>query len=547
MGRHADTTSARRVQRPAPIALIVALVVVALVAGGVVWWLAGSGGSDDDCATTSTIRVTVAPELGDVAQELLAEPQDLGGGACAAAEVTAQEPLQTVGDLGALEGSALPQVWVPDSSLWAVRAGEAPLDASGSMATSPVVLGTSSAAADELGWSATPPPWGQALSGARPVAVPDLAASAEGVAALAAVRSSLGGGDAADNAVVQAVLAARRGPSVTPADALASAQAGDTDAPLVPMSEQEVISVNRGAEDPSLVAVYPAEGSPELDYPVLRVGSPSDDDRSAVDAVVRRLTSEAARTAVLTAGFRDADGTAPTDPGPGVREEAPEVLAVDAEQVQSLLAELARLAAPSRLLTVMDVSQSMEAPAGDGTRATLMRDAALSALQLLPGNAAGGIWAFAYQLQGDQDWIELAPIREMDAEVDGGTQREFLAEQFESLPDRLTPGGTGLYDTALAAVRAARDQYDPNAVSSVVLITDGTNEDDTGIALDELLQTLQSEADPQRPVKVIGVALGPDADIAALEQIASATGGAAYSAVDPTDLQDVLFDALRQR
>jgi hypothetical protein len=48
-------------------------------------------------------------------------------------------------------------------------------------------------------------------------------------------------------------------------------------------------------------------------------------------------------------------------------------------------------------------------------------------------------------------------------------------------------------------------------------------------------------------VKVIGVALGPDADLAALEQIAEATEGAAYSAVDPADLQTVLFDALRQR
>ncbi|MGY1774458.1 VWA domain-containing protein [Geodermatophilus sp. SYSU D00804] len=546
MGRHADTTSARRVQRPAPIALVVALLVVALVAGGVVWWLAGSG-SSDGCGTTRTVRVTVAPELGDVAQDLLAEPQDLGGGACAAAEVAAQEPLQTVGDLSALEGSALPQVWVPDSSLWTVRAGDAPLDPSGSMATSPVVLGTSRAAADALGWSEQAPQWSEALSGARPVAVPDLAASAEGVAALAAVRTSLGGGDAADNAVVQAVLAARRGPAVSPADALATAQSGDPGSPLVPVSEQEVISVNRGAEDPQLVAVYPAEGSPELDYPVLRVGSPGDDDRAAVDAVVRALTSEAARTAVLAAGFRDADGTAPTDPGPGVREQAPEVLPVDAEQVQGLLAELARLAAPSRLLTVIDVSQSMEAPAGNGTRATLARDAAKSALTLIPGTSSIGLWVFAYQLQGEQDWVELAPIRTLDEEVDGGTQRDALDEQLDTLPGRLSPGGTGLFDTALAAVRAAREQYDPNAVSSVVLVTDGTNEDSSGIALDELVQTLQDEADPQRPVKVIGVALGPDADVAALEQIAQATGGAAYSAVDPNDLQGVLFDALRQR
>ncbi len=546
MGRHADTSTVRRTPRSAPVAVVAALVVLALVAGGLVWWLAGGAGSGD-CDRTRTVRVAVAPELGAVAQELLDEPQDLGGGTCAVAEVTAQEPLQTVGDLSALEGSALPHVWVPDSTLWTVRAGDADLDASGSMATSPVVLGTSRAAADALGWTASPPDWRAALSGERPIAVPDLAASAEGVAALAAVQSSLGGGDQADNAVVQAVLAARRGPATTPADALAAASANDVDAPLVPISEQEILSVTRVDEESQLVAVYPAEGSPQLDYPVLRVGSPADDDRAAVDAVVRTLTSGAARTAVLDAGFRDAEGTAPTEPGPGVQEEAPEALAVDPEGVQALLGELSRLAAPSRLLTVIDVSASMEAPAGDGTRATLARDAARSALTLIPGTSSIGLWVFAHQLQGEQDWQELAPIRTLAEEVDGSTQRELLDRELEGIPDRLDPGGTGLFDTTLAAFRSAQEQYDPEAVSSVVIVTDGTNEDSGGIGIDELLQTLAGEADPQRPVKVIGVALGPDADITALQQIADATGGAAYSAVDPTDLQDVLFDALRQR
>ncbi len=546
MGRHADTSTVRRTQRPAPVALLVALVVLALVAGGLVWWLAaGSGGSD--CEENRTVRVAVAPELGAVAQQLLDEPQDLGGGACAVAEVTAQEPLQTVGDLSALEGSALPHVWVPDSSLWTVRAGDADLDASGSMATSPVVLGTSRAAADALGWTASPPDWRAALSGERPIAVPDLAGSAEGVSALAAVQTSLGGGDQADNAVVQAVLAARRGPATTPAEALEAAARNDVDAPLVPISEQEVITANRLAPESQLVAVYPAEGSPQLDYPVLRVGSPADDDRAAVDAVVRTLTSAAARTAVLDAGFRDAEGTAPTEPGPGVQEQAPEALEVDPEGVQALLGELSRLAAPSRLLTVIDVSASMEAPAGDGTRATLARDAARSALTLIPGTSSIGLWVFAHQLEGEQDWQELAPIRTLTDEVDGSTQRELLDRELETIPDRLDPGGTGLYDTTLAAFRSAQEQYDPEAVSSVVIVTDGTNEDASGIGIDELLQALAAEADPQRPVKVIGVALGPDADITALQQIGDATGGAAYSAVDPTDLQDVLFDALRQR
>jgi Ca-activated chloride channel family protein len=84
-------------------------------------------------------------------------------------------------------------------------------------------------------------------------------------------------------------------------------------------------------------------------------------------------------------------------------------------------------------------------------------------------------------------------------------------------------------------------------VTSVVIITDGKDEDEDTIGLDALVQSLGAEVDPDRPVKVIGIALGPDADMGALEQIAAATGGAAYSAVDENDLQTVLFDALRKR
>ena len=216
--------------------------------------------------------------------------------------------------------------------------------------------------------------------------------------------------------------------------------------------------------------------------------------------------------------------------------------------MQALLARLTSLAAPSRILAVFDVSTSMEAPVGGGTRATLARDAAKATLSLVPGDFALGLWAFAYHLDGDQDWAELVPTRELDADVEGRPQRDVLDEQLNSIPERLTPGGTGLYDTTLAAVRAAREDYDPTAVNSILVLTDGTNEDDDeGIALDRLLETLRSEANPERPVKVIGVALGPDADLEALEQIAEASGGAAYSAVDPADLQTVLFDALRQR
>jgi Bacterial extracellular solute-binding protein/von Willebrand factor type A domain len=544
MGRHADPTALRR---SAPLPLIAAgVVVVLLVAGGLVWWLTAS----EACETRRTVGVTVAPELGGLVEELLAEPIELDGGVCAVADVTAREPLQTVGDLAALEAEALPDVWVPDSSLWVARAGDAPLEAVGSMASSPVVLATSRDAAESLGWTASAPGWGQALAGQQALAVPDLATSAEGLAALSAVRTALGGGEDADNAVVQAVLAAARGPVVSPSDALAAGMEGGADAPLVPVSEQEVYATNRDAEDSSLVAVYPSDGSPSLDYPVVRVGSAGGHQDAAVAATVQVLTSEAARTATRDAGFRDQEGAAPrgAGEGTGIQEAAPTALQLDPAGVQTLVARLSSLAAPSRILAVFDVSASMEARVGNGTRATLARDAAKATLSLVPGDFALGLWAFAYQLDAGQDWTELVPTRELDADVDGRPQRDVLDEQLDSIPERLTPGGTGLYDTTLDAVRAAREDYDPTAVNSVLVLTDGTNEDDdAGIALDQLLQTLRSEANPQRPIKVIGVALGPDADLEALEQIAEATAGAAYSAVDPSDLRTVLFDALRQR
>jgi hypothetical protein len=552
MGRHADTRAGTSNARPALVAGVAALALV-VVAGLLVWWFAGRGGDSDIAAADCTVvRVTVAPELGSLVEDLLADPQPLDGSGCAIAEVTDQEPLQTVADLGALDTGALPQVWVPDSSLWLARAEGTELETTGSVATSPLVLATSRAAVGQLGWSKSAPTWGEALATGRPVAVPDLAASAEGLTALAAVRQSLGGDEDADNAVVQAVLAAGRGEVPSPADALEAGSEGGADAPLVPVSEQEVITANSGTDSASLVAVYPRDGSPALDYPATRVGPTPDDVRPAVDAVLRALTSGTARDQVLSAGFRDADGSAPEDAGPdtGVHKSAPDALELDPTALQALLARLSSLATPSRLLTVIDVSTSMSAPAGaGGTRATLARDATKSALTLLPDSYSGGVWAFAYRLEGDQDWTELAPLRTFGADAGGGkSQRQLIDEQFDTLPDRLSPGGTGLYDTTLAAVRAAREAYDPAAVNSVVLITDGENDDDhSGIELPALLDTLRAEADPGRPVKVVGIGLGPDADLDALREIADATGGTAYPALDPEDLQSVLFDAIRRR
>ncbi len=549
MGRHADPDATDRRFPPILVAAGTAVVLIVAAGGGLVWWLSGNDDEAAGCTSRSSVSVTVTPELADLAEDLFADPAALGADGCVTAEVTAQEPLQTAGDLAAdLEDESLPDVWVPDSSLWFPRAGDAEIVAGASMATSPVVLATSRAVSEARGWDDAPPTWSGALTGTQPVAMPDIAASAEALGTLTALRGSVGGGEAGDTAVVQAVLAADR--AAGGASSALDAAAGDSaDAPLVPVTEQAVYAARAADAGSALVAVYPSGGAPVLDYPVVRVGSPAGDQSRAVDSVVALLTSDTARTAVAEAGFRDADGTAPPAAGEqsGISAEVPEAIVLEPEEVQALFTRLAALAAPSRLLAVVDVSASMEAGVGTGTRATLARDAAKSALALIPGRSALGLWVFARELDGGTDWQELVPTRPLDAEVNGRTQRAVLQEQADSFPSRLSPGGTGLYDTALAAVRKARVDYDPTAVNTVVIITDGTDEDADSIGLDGLLATMASESDPARPVKIIGIALGPDADLSALQRMAEATGGDAYSALDENDLQTVLFDALRQR
>ncbi len=108
-------------------------------------------------------------------------------------------------------------------------------------------------------------------------------------------------------------------------------------------------------------------------------------------------------------------------------------------------------------------------------------------------------------------------------------------------------GGTALYAPTLAAVRSMRANYRLGKENSVAILTDGRDEADDGIDLPHLLATLHAEADPSRPVAVITIGIGPDADLDALRQISEATQGRAYDARDPQDIKRVFTDALLLR
>ncbi|QTX04234.1 VWA domain-containing protein [Agromyces archimandritae] len=244
------------------------------------------------------------------------------------------------------------------------------------------------------------------------------------------------------------------------------------------------------------------------------------------------------------AAFRDSKGSGDIS-ATGVLEEPIEAkpAAAGAAQVE-LLREWSVLNLRSRMLAVIDVSGSMEEPAGNGLRRIdVFQQAAIGAMSKFSGEVELGVWVFSTLRNGGADYEDLSPLAPLGdpghlAEVQGIIQ---------SLPQRLG-GGTGLYDTTLAAVKKVTESYDPNKVNTVLLITDGKNEDEGGgLDLNGLLAELDKIHDPKRPVAVIMIGFGPDTDMDAMTKIAQATGGAAYSATQPEDLGLVLVDAISQR
>ena len=195
------------------------------------------------------------------------------------------------------------------------------------------------------------------------------------------------------------------------------------------------------------------------------------------------------------------------------------------------------------MLSLNDVSGSMLQPAtADMRRIDLFEQAAVRAVNSLSADSSLATWVFSSRRIGGQDWQEIVPF----GPLGDPAHKQRTIDTANGL-DSLVGGGTGLYDSVLAAVQYMRDTYVPGQINLVLLNTDGYNEDDDGLDLPGLLTQLEALRDPAKPVAVIAIGYGPDTDQAALEQIAAATDGAAYQALQPTDIGTVLVDAVTQR
>jgi Ca-activated chloride channel family protein len=501
-----------------------------------------------------------------------------------------------------------PDVWVPASSAWALQVALRqqatkqdvliPLEYP-KLATTPMVMAMPKPMAETLGWPRSTLGWKDLLGavvnqegwkafghpewGAFKLGKTDPNLSTPGLEALiAAVFAATGQTSELsvetlvkeEDKLRQLILGLERAPGQdadTPATFLANLQQADQAGQAlnfvsaVPLDEKSVWDYNRGnasgledgAErakpDVPLVAIYPKEGTLEADHPwvVLRAPWVNDAKRRAAAEFLDYLRSEPIQERFQAAGFRTSEGR----PGPqlsqanGLLPDQPSrVLAPPAPKVVAAALESWNAARKrSNVLAVYDVSGSMkeEVPGTGGrTKMDIVKEAASQALALFAPETNLGTWVFSTNLVGNRDWAESVPIGPTNARLpDGKIRRQVLAEALARL--QATNGDTGLYDTTLAAFRAVQRSYAPQRINIVVLLTDGINDDPSGgIDRAELLRRLKAEQDKERPVRVITIAYGANADAASLKMIADATGGLAFVSRDPRDILHVFTDAI---
>jgi Ca-activated chloride channel family protein len=316
-----------------------------------------------------------------------------------------------------------------------------------------------------------------------------------------------------------------------------------------PALEQEVIAHNKAHPDAPLVAIYP-HSNIEADNPYLVLTNAPwvEAPKQAAAREFLRYVRTSGRTLFADAGYRDTNrrpGSGFTETNGVVSELAglPRgVLLTDA--VNDTINKWTALTRITNALLVLDVSGSMgaEVPGLGKSKLDLTKDAAKQAVDVFQGAGNAGLWSFSSNKSGSKAYVQNVSLGPLDDDLDGVTREQKIKS---AISDLRAGGNTGMYETILAAYNAVQSKYVADATNMVVLLTDGANDDqEKNLTLQGLLDKL-SKGDTKRPVSIVTIALGQDANDRILQQISAATNGPTpYVSKGTYDITEVMQRAI---
>ncbi|MDI6097943.1 substrate-binding domain-containing protein [Actinoplanes sp. NEAU-A12] len=529
------------------------VITVLLVAGGVAWQLMSNGSSQPVTQPSAApvasatqpsvtpcpdpeLTVAVAPEMEPVISQAAATLKPAGQ-RCSAIQVRAEEPGVTV------DAEDQPDVWVPSSSAWLRIAADrkhvyqtsgATLGWSPIVLASPAALTAQYAKDGKTAWAGLI----QAVTEDRVpvITMPDPLITTTGLLSVHGVHAAtaLTTKDPGIAQLRALTLRSRLTEAAADPSALIAQMSRQTDAVtasfqvgVFPVVEQQVTIYQKGGYRIPLIASVPVDGQIEADYPFAV--------RKGVKAgLAEQLRDAISKSAVTAAGFR----TQPTAGGARLPDSAAEMLAPVKQwaQFQSLAFQV---------LLLIDNSGSMNEKIGAGTatKASLLRESGASAAELFNEQTTIGMWYFGAGSVSDPAHTEVVSIGPIAADVGGKSRREALAEKIGAYGPQAS-AGTPLYQSVLDGIAVMRPKVQAGRPAVVVVLTDGTD-GGTRFAMShqDFLKRLGAAQDPARPVPVIAVGYGPDANMNALQDMAKATGGQAIAARNPADLASAMAKA----
>jgi Ca-activated chloride channel family protein len=546
------------------------LLVVGAVLLGASFFPARLAGHSGCTGPRARATVAAAPDHAPVLRRIAAEwslTDPRVGGACASVTVVSAESAAVASTLGTAAPGGTPDAWAPESGVWTGLAASRPEAAAAlprtgrPLATTPVVLAVPRQRAAALGWPKQRLSWRVVLGSMakdptwRPYGHPNWGRFVIGMGdptrSTAALHTLLAVADANRDGTIAAAevtneLVLERAVALYGTEAHLAGRPGVS---AFPTTEQAVLAHDAGGDADQLVPVYPTDGVAEADHPFLplRGSWVSAQDRQVVQAFADFSRGPAGLAAYGRAGFRGPDRSAERIPAGTTVAAAYRTRALPvAAQTAGALVRWRALRRPANVLAAIDTSGSMAEPAPGlpATKLAVFQKAAAQAVSLFNARSRLGLWEFSSQLDGPRDYRQLVPARPLAAKVGRVDQRALII----GTTARMKPvGNTGLYDTIDAGYREVQRTWRRDQQNSLVVMTDGKNEDVSGLSLPQLVSSLKAQADPKRPITAIFIAYGADADVRSMGTAAAAVHGRTYWAQNPADIGKVFLAAMVNR
>ncbi|MFE3544644.1 VWA domain-containing protein [Nocardia sp. NPDC059177] len=542
MGTHRSGTRSRSISKgPVIAASVLVLVLVAVFA----WFQFSDRADSSDVAAAAecvegpaTLDVTVDPAIAGpvrAAADAYNATTPRVRDHCAQVQVAAHPSAALVAGLADATtwDPALgpkPGLWIADSSrsIDLVRVPGLIEGAPASIATSPIVLAVPEPlrqALDEhqITWSDLPRLQQGSLDelglsgwGGLRMALPGGDAT---TAAAASVGSAVSGTEplteqaAGDGQVVAAISGLAAGAPVS-AD-LTTAMAGITADPTAD-TVHAVAATEQQLGTGGLVAYRPAGSAPIADYPAALLSGPWVDKTQNLIAsrFIDFLRAPEQAAALATAGFGPAIGSAPANPPKGA--------------LQQVLSTLANPVLGVNATVLLDVSASMSTTDGSTTRLANAGAALASTLQVIPPDFGLGLWTFGKNLDGTTPYQVQVPTALLS-----DTQRTAFGTAVTSTEATQTTADQA-YPSLLAAYRAAVAAYSPGRTNSILLITDGPD-DDSSLTGTALVSEITAATKSDKPVRIDVVVIGGDGT-QTLQTLAQQTGGTYTRVTTSNDL-----------